>query len=58
MVINGEIVAIIEVDCGEMRESPAFTMNDGRTVAKNPVPAASQKNLGLEEKSKLRLTRI
>ena len=58
MVISGEIVAIIEVDCGLMRERPAFTRNDGRTVAKNAVPAASQKNRGLEEKSKLQLVTI
>ena len=58
MVINGEIVAIIEVDCGLMRDRPAFTRNDGKTVAKKPVPAASQKNRGLEEKSTLRLVTI
>jgi hypothetical protein len=43
------------VDCGLMRDNPAFTRNEGRTVAKNPVPAANQKNRGLEEKSKLQL---
>ena len=55
IVINGEIVAIIEVDCALMRERPAFTRNDGNTVAKKAVPAESQKNRGEDEKSKLRL---
>lgn len=58
IVMMGEMVEIMLVDCGLMRESPALTRNDGSTVAKKPVPAESQKNRGDDEKSKLWLTTI
>ena len=58
IVTSGEIVAIIDVVCGVVRDNPALTRNDGMTVAKIAVPAESQKNLGDDEKSKLRLTTI
>jgi hypothetical protein len=56
IVTSGEIVAIIEVVCGVVLDNPAFTKNDGITVAKIAVPAESQKNLGEDEKSKPLLT--
>ena len=58
IVTSGEIVAIIEVVCGVVRDRPAFTKNDGVTVAKIAVPADSQKKRGLDEKSKPLLTTI
>lgn len=53
MVMSGEMVAIILVVWGVVLDNPAFTKNDGITVAKIAVPADSQKKRGLDEKSKL-----
>lgn len=58
IVTNGEMVAIIEVVWGVVRERPALTKNEGITVAKIAQPADSQKKRGLEEKSNPRLTTI
>ena len=58
IVMSGEMVAIMLVVWGVVLDNPAFTRNDGMTVAKIAVPAESQKNLGDDEKSKLRLTTI